>query len=178
MIKNVIDATNLPFDQLKVYGITLTSLAEWDKKSLVSFLSFGRSDYRELNIVLADETILSIKGKLSLKRINNNIHVEAYFYNKELLDTFNLNVDEIEDIKKGFVVFKKNEFNEMILYQRDYDINDIISIESSELPFKLSAKIIRRAHKNKEIEVGDERLIIDLNVPSNIILVDNNFTKT
>lgn len=71
MVKNVIDAADLPFDQLKVYGITLTSLAEWDKNNLVSFLSFGRSDYRELNIVLADETILSINGKLSIKKISD-----------------------------------------------------------------------------------------------------------
>lgn len=178
MVKNVIDAADLPFDQLKVYGITLTSLAEWDKNNLVSFLSFGRSDYRELNIVLADETILSINGKLSIKKISDHFKIEAHFYNKELIDPFNLDVEEIEDIKKGYIVFKKNEQNETILYQRDHDINDIISIRSSELPFKLSTKIIRRAHKNKEIEVGDECLIIDLNVPSNIILVDNNFTKT
>lgn len=178
MIKNVINAADLPFDQLKVYGITLANLEKWDKKTLVSFLSFGRTDYRELNIVLADETILCIKGKLSLKRVDDHYSVEAHFYNHELLDSFNLNADEINDIKKGFIVFKKNELKETILYQRDNDINDIISIKSGELPFKLSAKIIRRAHKNKEIEVGDERLIIDLNIPSNIILVDNKFTKT
>ncbi len=178
MTKNVIDASELPFDQLKVYGITLTSLTNWDKNTLVSFLSFGRSDYRQLNIVLADETILSIKGKLSIVKINNQYRIETHFYNKELLDPFNLNEDEIENIKKGFIVFKKNDLEETILYQRDNDINDIISIKSGELPFKLSAKIIRRAHKNKEIEVGDERLFIDLNVPSNIILIDNNFTET
>lgn len=168
----------LPFNQFEKIGLNKEAVLNLPKEDLKNLMSGHKTGVVPLKID-KDGIEINIEAKLSLIRNSDDtISLNVHPYRKEIDNKFNLDANQLAQLKKGEIVevamLAKNGEQRQHLVQLDKSINELVSVVKDKIKIPDSISDIKISNEQKEQiasgksvsikgEKGELKVQLDLN---------------